>query len=117
MKVGILGAGAIGCYVGLRLLHTNVDVVLVGRQSLLTSVSDGNGSMTAESLTGFTATMPTPPSIATTDINVLAHCDIIIVALKVGATTGAGTELAAVLRSSGRSNPALVFTFQNGNIM
>ena len=38
MKVAIIGAGAIGCFVGVSLLRVGVDVTFVGRQSLLDDI-------------------------------------------------------------------------------
>ncbi|MEW5854853.1 MAG: 2-dehydropantoate 2-reductase [Myxococcota bacterium] len=104
MKVGIMGAGAIGCYLGGRLQHSGVPVVLVGRQSLADEVAQHGMHLT--DYRGFDQTLRLEVATAPT---ALADCDVVLVTVKGGDTASAGAALAGVLRRD-----ALVVSFQNG---
>jgi 2-dehydropantoate 2-reductase len=103
MKIGIFGAGAIGCYLGGRLLRGGVDVVMVGR------LGDeiAKHGITVSDLDGRRATIRDVRYHA--DAGALADRDAVLVTVKSMATEEAGRALAQVLRPD-----AVVVSFQNG---
>lgn len=103
MKVGVLGAGAIGGYLGVRLAAAGADVVLVGRERLTTAAQDG---LTAVDLGG--ASTSARPRVAT-DPAALSDVDVCLVGVKSAALEAAAESLQAHLPSS-----ALVVPMQNG---
>eukprot|EP00511_Aplanochytrium_stocchinoi_P008950 CAMPEP_0204869900 /NCGR_PEP_ID=MMETSP1348-20121228/30967_1 /ASSEMBLY_ACC=CAM_ASM_000700 /TAXON_ID=215587 /ORGANISM="Aplanochytrium stocchinoi, Strain GSBS06" /LENGTH=247 /DNA_ID=CAMNT_0052023433 /DNA_START=89 /DNA_END=829 /DNA_ORIENTATION=- len=129
LRIGVLGAGAIGAYVGTCLSHlshsrdTDVEVVLVGRESLKKSVSGAGNKIRIKSMLaaqqrlinnrGNIVNVQAPALTVTSDASLLADMDIIIVSVKATATEEAGTVLQQVL---GRSNnkDCIVLSFQNG---
>ncbi|MFO0749344.1 MAG: 2-dehydropantoate 2-reductase [Myxococcota bacterium] len=103
-RVGVMGAGAIGCYVGGRLAAHGVPVVLVGRPSLAAEVA-AHGLHLSD-YRGWRA----DPSVAlASDVAALADCDVVLVTVKSADTAAAGASLAPVLRAG-----AVVVSFQNG---
>ena len=102
MRVGVLGAGAVGCYYGGMLARAGHDVVLVGRPVHVEAMRDGLRVQTAQ----FDERVPVR---ASTDAAALADCDVVIVAVKSGDSTAAGEQLAEHLRAD-----ALVMSLQNG---
>lgn len=92
MKVGVLGAGAIGCWLGGKLALAGHEVVLVGRQWLADAVEADGLSLT--DLAGPAHVVR--PSVHT-EVSALSDCDAVLVAVK-GKDTGAAAEqLAGVL--------------------
>jgi 2-dehydropantoate 2-reductase len=106
MKVGVLGAGAIGAHVGVRLAAVGAEVVLVGRQSLVDDRQAGR--LTARTLAGRSIAAP-EGLICTTDIEALAEVELCLVCVKSRDTEEAGRTLARVLQPS-----ATVVSLQNG---
>ncbi len=95
MKIGVLGAGAIGCAVGGRMALGGADVVLVGRGPIGERVAAGlRLSRWGE------APVAVPPERAafTTDPGRLEGCDAVLVATKSSGTADAGRTLREVLR-------------------
>jgi 2-dehydropantoate 2-reductase len=98
-RIGIFGAGSIGCYLGGRLAAAGADVVLVGRLGL----ADG---FSVVDLAG--RTLRVRPRYET-EVAALADRDVVLVTVKSPATETAGRQLAGVLRDD-----AIVVSFQNG---
>jgi 2-dehydropantoate 2-reductase len=108
LRIGIMGAGTIGCYVGGCLAADGADVVFVGRErakkELLTSglvLSDldgGSGRVVARERISFA-----------TEAAALAECDVVLCCVKSGQSAEAAAELAAVLKKN-----TLVVSMQNG---
>lgn len=105
--IGVLGAGAIGGYVGGRFAQTGRDVALIGRRDAMAEVTrDG---LTLVALDGARTEVQGEHLMATDDASVLARCDIVLVAVKLG-------DLGAALATVRELAPpqALVVTLQNG---
>ncbi len=106
-----MGAGAIGCYVGGRLLASGVDVVLVARAALVEELSRFGLRLTdlyGASLDVDAARLSESGALAT-DAAALAGCDVVIVTVKSGDTAAAGAALAPVMKEG-----AVVVSLQNG---
>jgi len=108
LRVGIMGAGSIGCYIGGRLLVAGAaDVVLVGRERVrdeiiahdLTVVDMGSDGQV---VAGDAVTYVTDPAK-------LADCDVVLLCVKSAQTRDTARELATVLRDD-----AIVISLQNG---
>lgn len=106
MKIGVLGAGAIGTHVGIRLAAAGAEVVLVGRQALVDDHQAGR--LAARTLEGRTVAAPTSLR-CTTDVEALADVELAFVCVKSRDTEAAGGALAQVLRPE-----AIVVSLQNG---
>jgi 2-dehydropantoate 2-reductase len=104
MKVGVMGAGAIGCYLGGRLNASGVPTVLVGRASLAAEVAQSGMHLT--DYRGFEARIQLAVA---TEAQALADCDVVLLTVKGGDTAAAAAQLAAILRPD-----AQVVSFQNG---
>jgi len=106
VKVVVLGAGAIGCYLGAALSLGGLDVTLIGRGSL----KDGtlaSGKMQLTDYTGLDTTIPTPEF--TSEPAGLASADLILLTTKCLGVEAAGQQIAEF------ANPTTpVMTFQNG---
>lgn len=98
MRVGIFGAGAIGCYLGGRLAASGTPVAMVGRSSArgVTTVDLDGRAVRAE------VAIETDPAA-------LAACDAVLVCVKSAQTAEAAETLAKVLAPG-----ALVASMQNG---
>lgn len=104
LRVGVLGAGAIGGYLGLRLAAGGASVILVGRRSLYEQRKD----LTAVDLDGHT--IPHGKGVVVTeDPAALSDADLVIVTVKARGNEEAGRLLAAHVPTS-----ATVVSFQNG---
>jgi len=107
LHIGIMGAGAIGCFVGGRLASANAArVTFVGRSSL--------GDLVAEhglTLRGFDGERRVPPTSVrfATDPRALAACDVVLVCVKSGATPEAAAALSKALEPG-----TVVVSLQNG---
>lgn len=87
MKIVILGAGAIGCYLGGALAHSGMDVTLIGRERLLDDLASA-GQLTLTDYLG-NAHYVTSAKV-TTSASVLAEADFIILTVKcLGVSTAA----------------------------
>lgn len=93
MKIGIVGAGAIGCTLGARLARGGAQVLLVGRPWLVERVSAGLVlSRWGEPPVAF------PEGISASDqISAIADCDVVFVSTKSKDTRAVAREIAAVL--------------------
>ena len=107
MRIGVFGAGAIGCYLGGCLIDSGVSVVLVGRErvksvvvthGILVTDWKGRNAQIAPELIDF--------SVSPED---LQGCDIVMVTVKSGDTGAVAKEIARWVKPG-----ALVVSFQNG---
>jgi 2-dehydropantoate 2-reductase len=106
MTIGVLGAGAIGAHIGVRLAAAGAEVVLVGRPAL---VEDHHaGRLVARTLAGDSVHPPEGLDV-TTDIEALAEVELCLVCVKSRDTEEAGRTLARVLRPE-----SIVVSLQNG---
>lgn len=105
-RVGIMGAGAIGCYVGGRLAAAGADVTLVGRESLAREVAAHGLRIT--DFRGFDAIVKNVAFVTTTEP--LRDMDVVIVTVKSLDTRATGQALAKVLNR----DKTTVVSLQNG---
>ena len=107
LHLGVIGAGAIGCYVGGRLASSGAaDVTLVGRQWLADEVLEHG--MTLRGLDHDERVTPEDIRFVI-DPQELASCDVVLCCVKSGATEDTATQLAGVLHPG-----AIVVSLQNG---
>jgi len=103
LRIGVMGAGSIGCYVGGWLLASGADVVLVGRPRLQAEIATHGlhvrGVEGAASVDGVRYE---------TELSALADRDVVLVCVKSAQTEEVGAALAGVL------SDALVVSLQNG---
>lgn len=107
MKIGIMGAGAIGCYLGGRLMDAGEEVVFVGRPSLGEELA--RHGLTLTDYDG--RSWHFPPSRVDYSPNParLAGCDAVLLTVKCNDTESAAQAMAPHLKPS-----AMVVSFQNG---
>lgn len=108
-KIGVMGAGAIGCFVGgmLATSGTSAPIVLVGRERIAGDIA-ANGLHVGD-LDGSRRTVPRERYVFDTDPSRLAECDVVLCSVKSAATASAADTLARVLRPG-----TLVVSLQNG---
>jgi 2-dehydropantoate 2-reductase len=104
MRVGVFGAGAVGCYLGLRLSAAGCAVTLVGRSALLRDRPD----LRALDLRGHASTAG-PDLVVSDDPAALREVDLCLLTVKSQDNAGAALTLASALAPR-----ALVICFQNG---
>ncbi|MEP6865470.1 MAG: 2-dehydropantoate 2-reductase [Deltaproteobacteria bacterium] len=102
MRVAVLGAGAIGCWVGGRLAAGGVDVTLIGRPRVIDELRDG---LTVTELGDKSWT--SKPALAT-EPSTARDADVVLVTVKSAATAAAGAELAEI------QSEAIIVSLQNG---
>ena len=108
MHVGVMGAGAIGGYLGGRLAAAGAAVTLVGRPDF--GVLLAEAGLTLHPLNAAPQTIPLSATLRyTTDPAALSGCDAVLVCVKGTDTEAVGEELRGVLPVD-----ALVVSFQNG---
>jgi 2-dehydropantoate 2-reductase len=95
LKIGIMGAGAIGSYVGGRLAAEGVDVVFVSRHAL-SPAFDATGFSLVE-LGGERRALARSKIVHTTDVASLSDRDVVLCCVKSGATADVAGQLKAVL--------------------
>ncbi|MSP62470.1 MAG: 2-dehydropantoate 2-reductase [Myxococcales bacterium] len=105
MKIGVFGAGSIGCYLGGRLIAAGHDVVLVGR--LGAEVAAHGITLTDHG--GARTVLPPERVRYHAEPAALADREAVLVTVKSMATDEAGATLARVLGAKG-----VVASFQNG---
>ena len=114
MNFIVLGAGAVGCYVGGRLAAAGERVALVGRPQAMAPVIQTG--LTVTDLDGFTAQVPAGQLHVTTQLQeAWARLDtngaptVILLCVKGGATSSAAREIAACCPEG-----TVVLSLQNG---
>ncbi|MBX7222222.1 MAG: 2-dehydropantoate 2-reductase [Blastocatellia bacterium] len=107
MRVGILGAGSIGCYLGAHLLQAGIDTILLGRERLAQEVRAHGLRVT--DFTGKDFHLPPAQVACTTEVSRLADRNLILVTLKSAATEAAARQLQPFLAPE-----TTVVSFQNG---
>lgn len=108
LRVGVLGAGSIGCYVGAHLIRAGISTTLIGRQRLLDEVAS-HGIRISDTDGADFRLLPADVDVAT-DPARLADCGLILVCVKSADTDDAAALIAALPVSAGR----VVVSFQNG---
>ena len=106
MKVGVMGAGAIGCFVGGRLAASGVPVHFVGRPRVLDALR--LHGLTLSDLEAPTRTLP-PQALSVRASCTGLAAGLVLLTVKSGATEDAARELAAALPAG-----TLVLSLQNG---
>lgn len=108
IRVGIMGAGAVGCYVGGQLTRApTVEVVLVGRPRLGAEIAAAG--LTLTDLGGDELVVPARELAFETDPGALSSCDVVLCCVKSGHTDDVARTLAEVLAPG-----AIVVSLQNG---
>ena len=106
MRVGVAGAGSIGCYVGGALAASGTDVVLVGRERQ-------RDELRAHGLTGRAQRggfhVAADELVVATELEALVGCDAVLCCVKCGDTVDVGARLGATLGPD-----AIVASLQNG---
>ncbi|MCI5075026.1 2-dehydropantoate 2-reductase [Oricola sp.] len=106
MRIGIFGAGSVGCYVGGMLAAAGLHVIFVGRETMAERLSGGIVLTRFDGLEQRAA----PEDVSfSTDPSALRDCDVILVCVKSDATETAARALAKAARPD-----ALVVSLQNG---
>ena len=107
LRIGVMGAGAIGCYVGGRLLaQADVEVTFVGRESLGATIAEHGLTVREFDREQHVGAANVDFS---TEVEALSGCDVVLCCVKSGATAEVGASLARVLRPD-----AIVVSLQNG---
>ena len=107
LRVGIFGAGAIGCYVGGRLVAGGQDVIFVGRPRMGEELARHGLALSDHE--GGRWTVPATALVYSAEPASLSACDVVLVTVKSGSTKAAVAELAPVLQPG-----TLVISLQNG---
>lgn len=105
----VVGAGAIGCYVGARLAHAGQQVSLVGRPGILGEIA--MHGLTVSDMDGFHAHVPASRlrfAVAVADVD-RSDTPVVLLCVKGGATAQAAAEIAAVFPAG-----TPVISLQNG---
>jgi 2-dehydropantoate 2-reductase len=105
VKIGVFGAGAIGTFVGGRLILAGHEVVFIGRRGAALS----ERGLTLTDYSGQTWQVPKERIAYGSDPAALAPCEAVLVTVKSAATAEAGASLARVLPPA-----TTVASFQNG---
>lgn len=103
MRIAVIGAGAVGCYYGARLLQTGHDVTLIGRQAHVDAINAKGLDSESPVFTGFI------PAKAATLIADLASPDLVLFAVKSGDTDATAETLKPVLKPD-----TILLSLQNG---
>jgi 2-dehydropantoate 2-reductase len=107
LAVGVMGAGAVGCFVGGLAARPGVEVVLVGREALGHELRDAG--LCVVDLDGAETRVTTRDLGFDTEPTALAPCDVVLCCVKSLGTEDAARTMAEVLRPG-----ALVVSLQNG---
>jgi 2-dehydropantoate 2-reductase len=108
LRVGILGAGAVGCFVGGTLAAEGADVVFVGRARTKKEL-ETHGLSVSGLATGSGRVVPKERVVVEGDAAALAACDVVLCCVKSAQTREAATQLAGVLAAG-----TVVVSLQNG---
>src|SRR5438552_14641550 len=91
LKIGVLGAGAIGCYVGGKLAAAGLDVVFLTRERIVREVEEHG--LILRDLDGHSSRLPSGTVATGTDAAMLRDCTVVLVCVKCAATAEAGRTL------------------------
>jgi 2-dehydropantoate 2-reductase len=103
MRVGVMGAGAVGGYFGARLAQMGATVTLIGRAGHVNAIGARGLALTSGGV------LTHVPVAASTEVTALADADVVLVCVKSTDTDAAASSLAPVL-----SPGALIVSLQNG---
>ena len=107
LKIVVLGAGSIGCYLGACLLGQGANVTLIGRERIQAQISE-NG-LRASDYKGRDLLVPAKEVKFTTSNSVMHNADIVLLCVKSG-----DTQSAAKLIFKHANPKAIIISFQNG---
>jgi 2-dehydropantoate 2-reductase len=107
LRVGVMGAGAIGCYLGGALASQGVETVLVGREPVRAEIEEFG--LTLTDLDGAVTSVRRDAMRFVTEPVALAATDIVLVAVKSGASATTASLLAGIL-----PRDVIVVSMQNG---
>ena len=108
LRIGIVGAGAIGCFVGGKLVAAgDAQVIFVGRPRLKDEIA-AHG-LTVQDLGGATVHLAADRIRFDTELAAVAGCDAILCCVKSGQTRETAAALAPLIRAD-----AVVASLQNG---
>lgn len=110
-RVAIIGAGAIGCYVGTRLAAAGCDVTFLGRVWLQQAAQDGG--LSAQTMDGDHVVLTSGLANVVTTIADVGIADVYLVCTKSDDTATAAAELASILKPT-TGTQANVVSLQNG---
>lgn len=108
LKIGIMGAGAVGCFLGGRLLLRGQDVVLVARTRTKDELLE-HGLTVASMEAGPPRTVAASDVRVSTEARALADRHVVLVCVKSAQSAEVGAELAAII-----AKKTLVVSMQNG---
>lgn len=106
-RIGVMGAGSVGCYVGGKLAAHGVDVVFVGRARIQTELREHG--LSVKDFTRPAATVSPEAVRFETDAVALRDCDVVLCCVKSAQTPEVATLLAPVLGPD-----TVVVSLQNG---
>ena len=107
LKIGIVGAGAIGCYLGCRLAAVGADVALFGRASFAAEIAQHG--LCAIDMNGHRSVVEKDKVVFATEPRVLADCTVLVCCVKSAHTADAARQINPVVRAD-----ACVLSLQNG---
>ena len=107
LKVGIVGAGAIGCYLGCRLAAAGADMVFFGRPSFAAEAA--KYGLSAVDMNGHRSVIEKGGVAFGTEPSVLADCAVLLSCVKSAHTAEVARQIAPVIRAD-----ACIVSFQNG---
>jgi len=113
-KIGVYGAGAIGCYLGGLLKHQlkdKVSIVFVGREKLAQEFTTSGQMKISDLHRNQIHSIPSDWIEFSTSVSALKECDIILVTVKSQNTTEVGSSLSHCLSST---KGTIVISLQNG---
>ena len=103
MKIGVMGAGAVGCFYGGMLARAGHEVVLIGRPAHVEAINRGGLDM---ELKTFRERIHIP---ASTNVAMLRNAEIVLCCVKSGDSVQAAAEMAPHLGAD-----SLLLSLQNG---
>jgi 2-dehydropantoate 2-reductase len=107
LRVGVMGAGAIGCWIGGKLMSRGAEVVFVARERVRDELA-AHGLRVADMKTAEIVFGPGAVTVVTDPVRVAA-CDVVLVSVKSEQTAEAGAALAFVIPPG-----TIVISLQNG---
>ena len=103
LHVGVMGAGAVGCFFGAMLARAGVRVTLVGRAAHAEAVTAAGLEVTSAGRVDYV------PMAASTDLSALRDADVVLVCVKSVGTDAVADALAQVVPPT-----AVLVSLQNG---